>query len=458
MIPVHKKCIIPVIIFLLQVPYLKSKTIIVDYRIPVIQTKHYHFIYRTATKGHYLAFKTIQYAVDQASKGDSIIIREGMYKEAIQINKNNLTLTNINNEKVIIDGNNPHLGPLIEIEASDIVINGLSVMHSSGYGIYALNPKNIAITNTEVAYSNDGGVVFVDGSHILVENCTVHHNNYRGLEAGHEAISLHNIQYFEVKNCEVFDNKEEGIDAKYGSAHGSIHHNHVYRNNGPNIYIDKANHIEVHSNIVHDAIVKAGISLNIESAWHTEGLAWTLHNVSVYNNLVYNNSGGIGFWLEYGRGSEEKAHWDSVYIINNTLVNNSKPNVTRGGGIYVVNGNPHNFGDDITIKNNIIWEKTNDVSKCIWDYTGNIIEKFNISNNVFPKHEPSDYYGEQALIVTDVKFANPCIHNYKLTPGSPAIDSGTDDGAPEFDLTNTIRPQINGIDIGAYEMIPSVLQ
>ena len=414
-----------------------SRVIIVDNKIPVEKADRYNFLTRKAVHYEAFAFKTIQGAVDFASKGDTIVIRQGFYPEQVSISKDGITLMSFNNEKVIIDGNNPRLGPLLRIEGSDITIRGLTIMHSSRFGIYAINSDNVLVENCEVAYSEDGGIVFNQSQNIIIDNCRVHHNNYKGLAAAHEGITIRGTRYFEVRNCEVFDNKEEGIDAKYGSSHGKIYNNRVYRNNGPNIYIDKAQNIEVFNNIVHDAVNKAGISVNIESTYHPEGTSWSLHGIKIYNNLVYNNSGGIGFWLEPGRGAEENAHWDSIRIYRNTLVNNSRPEDSRGGGVYVVNGESHNFGDNIYITDNIIWENTNSVSRCIRDDAG-IIKKFKISGNVFPEDEPTDTYGDDPLVCTEIHFADPHNHDYRLRNSSPASGKGYDPAAsrlsslPEF--------------------------
>jgi parallel beta-helix repeat protein len=400
-----------------------GRIIVVDNRIEADRAGQYSFLTRRAAGNEKIVFKTIQAAVDFTRQGDTIVIRQGFYPEQVSISKNGITLMSFNNEKVVIDGNNPRLGPLLRIEGSGITIRGLTIMHSSGFGIYAINSDNVLVENCEVAYSEDGGIVFNQSRNIIIDNCRVHHNNYKGLAAAHEGITIRGTRYFEVRNCEVFDNKEEGIDAKYGSSHGRIYNNRVYRNNGPNIYIDKAQNIEVFNNIVHDAVNKAGISVNIESTYHPEGTSWSLHGIKIYNNLVYDNSGGIGFWLEPGRGAEENAHWDSIYIYRNTLVNNSRPGDSRGGGIYVVNGEPHNFGNEIYLTDNIIWERTNRVSRCIRDDAG-IISKFNISGNVFPRGEPSDTYGEDPLVIPEIHFADPFNHDYRLKNSSPAAGKG----------------------------------
>ena len=44
--------------------------------------------------------------------------------------------------------------------------------------------------------------------------------------------------------------------------------------------------------------------------------------------------------------------------------------------------------------------------------------------------------------------------DYKLTDGSPCVDSGTDEGAPDFDMEWEPRPQAQSHDKGAYEYRP----
>lgn len=61
---------------------------------------------------------------------------------------------------------------------------------------------------------------------------------------------------------------------------------------------------------------------------------------------------------------------------------------------------------------------------------------------------PGNKYG-------DPLFENPAIlgqvGDYHLRNGSPAIDSGTSEGAPNKDLDKNSRPQGNGYDMGCYE-------
>jgi parallel beta-helix repeat protein len=434
-----------------------ARTIYVDPMMDQTYCRTYDLISRTCAGGRSICFHHLQPALDFVNYGDTVLIREGFYTEKIVVEKESdkegiVMISNFRNESVSIDGNNPSLGPLITINCDRVTLAGLNINHSQSFGIMSRGTHHVRIENCEVSYSNDGGIVFVDASDINVTGCSVHHNNYRGLEAAHEGISMHNVHGFEVAHCEVYDNKEEGIDGKYGSKDGRIHHNRVYRNNGPNIYIDKANDIDVYNNEIHDAVSKAGISLNIESSWHVEGLAWTLQHVHVFNNLIYNNPGGIGFWLEDSGGPERQSKWDDIHIYNNTIVNNARKGDDRGGGIYIINLNPWNFGNNITIRNNIFSGNINELSKTLWNRLDNgLFEKTYIENNLFITGEVSDIFGEDPLMVDEAGFRDLGHFDFRLSSDSKAIDAGTLIEYPHFDFKDHPRPVGKGPDIGAYE-------
>jgi hypothetical protein len=67
--------------------------------------------------------------------------------------------------------------------------------------------------------------------------------------------------------------------------------------------------------------------------------------------------------------------------------------------------------------------------------------------------DPSDFPLD--LVNLDPLFVDADGDDYHLTPGSPAIDAGANTGTP-YDIVGTLRPQGAGMDIGAYEFIPSL--
>lgn len=56
-------------------------------------------------------------------------------------------------------------------------------------------------------------------------------------------------------------------------------------------------------------------------------------------------------------------------------------------------------------------------------------------------------------ISVDPQFVNASMGDYHLVWGSPAINTGTNVGAPAYDKDGISRPQMSGVDMGAYERV-----
>ncbi len=408
-------------------------------------------------------WQTIQKAADTLVADETVYLRQGTYYEHVVVANSGsqgkfITFQNYPGETVFIDGDKARpsywSGLFNMTNRGYIRIIGLKFVNSSYVGILAYNCDNIYIQDCEVSYSEDGGIVFEEGSNASVSNCDVHHNNDEGLSAGHEAISFINIDTFEVEYCQVHHNEEEGIDAKYGSTNGNIHHNDVYENNGPNIYIDAANNINIYNNRIHDTSglygPKSGIMLSVEASYNFNHDY--LYDINLYNNLIYNNHYGISFWTENAAFSY--ANYHDIYIVNNVIYNNTKG---YGGGFVISNGVPEMFNNNLVIRNNIFWEN----SVYTWSRTINgdsaILNKLNIDHNLFKTGEASATFGSDYTITSDVKWVDKANHDFHLQSDSPAIDAGSASNAPNIDFDNSSRPKDGDRDgtaihdIGVYE-------
>lgn len=430
-----------------------AKIIFVDHRLDRdCKSGNYNIANRDGSGAEGMAYRTIQKALNSAAAADSIYIRADIYREAIEIVQNGdedkyFTLRNYPGEQVTLDGNKnlPAAGRgLIFLSGkSKIKIIGLAVTNSKCYGIQAVDCNDLILQECEVAYANHGGVVCEGGAQITIDGCQVHHNNDLGLSAWHEAVTLSGVNTFEVANCEIYANKEEGVDAKYGATNGVIHHNRIYGNNGPNIYIDAANHIQIYSNNVYGAShTKTGIMLGVE----THEKRYDTHDVQIYNNLVYDNAGGIAFWLDWP--ARFYGEFYNVQIMHNFIHANNKNN---WGGIYIQNGGQSNYGNGLIIRNNIFWQNTVAAgAQTIRDEAG-VMSKFNIDHNLFKIGEPSETFGAAAVTVPEVKCVDLLNHDYHLRSDSPARDAGSSLGAPPKDFEGKPRPFGAGYDIGPYE-------
>lgn len=379
---------------------------------------------RTVSKDGTGNYTTIQAAADAAQPGDTILISGGTYGEAVVVNKSGssgapITFQGKPGQKVIVDGTGKTVSKngLFAIDGRSFLnIDNITVTKSAKHGIYGANVNSINITNCEVSYSQDGGAVFVGGANMVIDTCDVHHNNFKGLSANNEAVSMNNVNGFEVKNSLVHDNKEEGIDAKYEARNGSIHNNRAYSNNGPNIYIDSANNIDVYSNVVYQATGanKSGISIAVENYSTTR----KTYDIDVFNNQIFNNAqGGVGFWME------SSGTYSNIKIVNNTMYGNVKGDVQFGSTGYTFTGTN-------VIRNNILWSTINGLSSAT---------KFTKDHNLVADGG------------ANAGFVNLGANDVHLTAASQAIDAGVSTDAPTTDLDGNPRPAGAAIDLGAYE-------
>jgi len=223
--------------------------------------------------------------------------------------------------KVVITGGGDDV---LNLEnASWVHIDGITVQNGSRFAVQITGSDHVALTNCEVDGSQDGGMRIYDSSFIHVEGCDVHGTNAKGTSADSEALSLEKVTDFEVFNNRVHDNGEEGIDIKYGSNGGAVHHNAAWSNRGPNIYIDGSKDVDVHHNWAWDTTEgsKPGIMLAAE-AEYSDG---NISDITVRDNVVWGNGGdGITLW---------QGNFSGIKIIDNVFGDGDSPPSDSQGGV-----------------------------------------------------------------------------------------------------------------------------
>lgn len=289
---------------------------------------------------------------------------------------------------------NVTIKPKLTINADDLTFENLTFQGSDRFGAYADGRRNLTFRNFTISDSQDGGLVLLNTSSVLIDGCEIKGTNARGTKADHEAMSIADgSRDVEVRNCHVHDNGEEGIDVKYtANARVKVHDNIVRNNRGPNIYVDSSTHVEVYNNITSGTKneTKSGIALAVED-WSESRV---LDNVKVYNNISYGNAqAGLSIWVQ------SSGTVSNVQIINNTFYDNKKGSISFDGDKYA--------GANI------------------------------LRNNIFERQT-----GHEAFTAD---------HNLVGAPDARAIDAGSADLAPAFDIEGHPRPRGNGYDIGAHE-------
>ncbi len=373
-------------------------------------------------------FRTAAKCINMLNAGDTCALLEGSYAETITLSKKGtsiapITITAYNNERVIIDGS--HTRPTATLSSAEyIILRNLVLKESSSYALYADGSKNISINGFEVDHPLDGGLIFRNSQNILIENSNVHHTNFRG-DGSHEAISMVNTSNFEIRNNQVHDSLEEGIDAKYGARNGSIHHNEVYKNGGPNIYVDAASDIKIYNNNVYNA---KGDKANIGLAVEVHQNRYLTENIEIYNNILRDSPGGVSFWVEAYAASY--ARFNNIKIFHNLFYGNQSRGAYRMGSAAP-------YASNIELTNNIFWKNTQNI-----DTLTSLTASYNLFDNS-PK-------GTNNLTTQDLKFVNENNFDFRLNTGSPAIDAGSPTTLITSDFVDQARPHYRA-DIGPYE-------
>jgi len=249
---------------------------------------------------------------------------------------------------------------------------------------------------------------------------------------------------FEVKNNEVFDCQEEGIDVKDHCSNGKVYGNLVHHVGSTGLYVDSWNRythdIEVFQNILHD------VGDNAFAVASEDG--GTLEDIYFYNNIAYNNR-YVGLSVSANGLS---GPMQDIYVVNNTFYDNGW--TEWGGGIVVDNLNAQN----VVIRNNVTSQNL---------YFQIAVNPGLPAQNVTIDHNLIDGYRDHAdegetrgnhYVESDPLFVHAAGANFRLQYNSPAIDAGSAADAPAQDFDGRSRPLdgdhdgLVSYDIGAYEM------
>ena len=107
-------------------------------------------------------------------------------------------------------------------------------------------------------------------------------------------------------------------------------------------------------------------------------------------------------------------------------------------------------GSNGTVTNNIFY---NAGSNYWAGDGGSLVGSHNLLYRTGDSIDPSEF--PQDLVNLDPLFVDPAGDDYHLLPASPSINAGLNTGTP-YDIEGTSRPQGAGMDIGAYEFVPSL--
>jgi parallel beta-helix repeat protein len=353
--------------------------------------------------------RTINNAAGCLAPGDTLLVRAGVYAENIDDTipsgiswSKPVTVAAYPDEHVVIQ---PSGGQFVfqSTRGSYIILNGL-----------IFDGRNVRYDAVEITY----GAGSAYAHHIRVKNSEIRNAPHSGVGI-HQGVSAHRTDYNEFINVSVHDNGT--TDLHHGfyveSSYNLIDDANVYNNSGWGLQAyTGVKGWPIDGNIVRNS------TFHDNARSGTRGVGIGLYNGVgniAYNNVVYNNSGGIT--INYGaRGT---------LVYNNTVYNNNRG--VNHYGIY--NGNDTDDGRaasiDAQIYNNICYDNSRDFENARFDAS--------LASN---------------LDGIDPDFVDASAGDFHLQADSPAIGAGTNAVLPlvTADKDGNAIPKGAAYDIGAY--------
>ncbi|MDP1759858.1 MAG: T9SS type A sorting domain-containing protein [Candidatus Woesebacteria bacterium] len=448
-----------------------------------------------------LAWQTVQRALDSATPGSTVYILSGTYNEKTTLGvsgtlSNPITFRNYNSDVVIIDGTGITLqDEILDISnKSFVTFQGLIFQNSIGNDSKGIFVQGICSNlvfkgNTirqiyfssnpsdPVSSSTNASPFLFWGTDATtpITNSMIDSNFIYNCRTGYsEAFTLEgNVDTFTVKNNIVHDITNIGIDlagnyavcpnpANDQARNGVIKWNKTYNcissyATSGGIYVDGGRDLIIENNIsYHNGW---GIEIGCEV------LGKTSSNITVRNNLLYNN---IESGFAFG-GYDYPATSGKILNCNfsgNTIFSNDSTNSTDGE-VFI------SYSENCSFQNNIVYTSANN-----WAFTQNGTVPLNLTSDYNLFYSPagtanisflyagSNYTGfssyktgtdkdfnssfENPIFVTTA-LPNPDLH---ITTTSPANNAGNPSfiaGSGEVDMDNQIRVYNGRVDIGADE-------
>jgi parallel beta-helix repeat protein len=253
-------------------------------------------------------YPTIRAAIGNATAGDTIFVRKGLYNQTINVDKS-LSLIGEDNQQTVIIG--PYFGgtntpPAVSIEADNVFVSGFNITQSWNGIIVAENCTGCKITGNNIEQNFDNGILCKGQAEIWGNNIT--NNQYCGVQA--------------MANSIIVGNNITGTGAGYPSGDSN------YRGDGIRVY---ESNITVQNNVVSNNL--AGIVLSTGSGpFNIFG-----------NNITSNRDVGIEFT---GTPSNVTVHHNNIKLNNMGVILDyaAYTNVTApGSGNVVYNNNFYNW-------------------------------------------------------------------------------------------------------------------
>ena len=334
---------------------------------------------KTITVCSSCSVKTIQEAINQASEGDTVLVKKGVYKEVNIIIDKSITLLGEN--LPTIDGEDK--GEIIKIVADNVTVDGFKIInvgtsYTSDYAaVRVIKKDGFLIQNLELEKLFFG--IYLEKSN----NGKVLNNKIRG-DAVNEYNSGNGIQLWYCKDVEVSGNTVQNVrdgiylefsdnikisknlsknNLRYGLhfmfSNNDIYEYNTFENNGAGVAVMFSKFIEMNHNIFKENWGTAAFGLLLKE----------INDAKITNNVFKENTVGINI-----EGSNR------IDYKNNDFISNGWAVKVRGA-CYTNNFENNNFlynSFDISYNSNL---NDNKFDRNFWsNYTGYDLDKNGIGD------------------------------------------------------------------------------
>ena len=209
-------------------------------------------------------FQTIQEAINAAQQGDSIVVKSGIYREHVRVNKS-VSLTGEDRNTTIIDSEGS--GTVVLVTADNVVFEGFTVRNGTS-GIVVSASQNCTIKGNIVEDNSERGILVTKS-----QDCTVIRNHAVGTYPGY-GINVNASQNVLVEENAASGNRFDGIGL-LSSSSSIVRGNTVNSNILYGVWVDSSEgNLFCHNNVFGNGIQVA--SNTPSNTWDndSEGNYW----------------------------------------------------------------------------------------------------------------------------------------------------------------------------------------
>jgi hypothetical protein len=367
-------------------------------------------------------------------------------------------------------------------DSNYVTLSGLAIRGIAGFGVLSWRASHVRVEFTTVEWTANSGMLLTNGNptdpritDMTAAHCRINQSNLgawanastgQGFDMRTEALSLTACDGFSIHGNHVSNSLMEGIDFKFGSAGGAVHHNWVENTRSVGIYANEGRDTDIHHNLVarigyYDPQDGSGTQLagaylasRVPGSPSTEdgatGIAIAngdLNNLNetgrcsgirVYENLIcWTRKSSLTVWNEWR--VEGRSGWvlDNIHVFNNVAYGSCQM-IGRSASAILVDVGLTNG----SVCNNIIMA-SQEVAFDVWELNSSFFANNTVSHNLMFNNRPGGVTGTSPIQLDPLFVRTPSSPavpgNFQLTAASPAVNAGTPvqkvrAGATQFDV------------------------